>query len=254
MEAALAPALREEVDLVVHSGDLFDRSAPPSDAIATARKLLGEAARRVPVVLMPGNHDRRGLAATVGGLSGVRVCDGPERVVVGGVSFGMVPFVRTAEQWANQARDLGRVDLWVAHQAFHGVRVPGFMFRVGAQADTIGAGHLPPGATDVACGHLHPRQIVDVGGVRVVCPGSTERTAFSEAGDTKGYAIWTFGARWGVRFVDLATRALAVVHTEEDLDRVGAGTVVRAPIGLEREVRARGGWTVRVRRQLRLFA
>ena len=60
-EAALAPAMRQEVDLVVHSGDLFDRSKPPRAAVLHAARVLTEVARRVPVVVVHGNHDWRGL-------------------------------------------------------------------------------------------------------------------------------------------------------------------------------------------------
>ncbi|MEQ1502506.1 MAG: metallophosphoesterase, partial [Myxococcota bacterium] len=201
LELALAPALREEVDLVVHSGDLFDRSAPDRVAVAVARRLLGEAARRVPVVIIPGNHDRVGLTATIGGLPGVHVADVPERRVVGGLALGLVPYCRTAEAFAAAVAGFGAVDLVVAHQAFDGHRLPpspgraaGFRFRVGAQAETIGAQHLPRAVRHVACGHLHPRQVVEVGHATVVTPGSTERTAFAEAGQTKGYARWRFGA------------------------------------------------------------
>ncbi len=59
---ALAPALQGEVDAVVHTGDLFDRSQPPRRAVLAAAEWLGQVARRVPVVVMAGNHDRRGLA------------------------------------------------------------------------------------------------------------------------------------------------------------------------------------------------
>jgi hypothetical protein len=88
----------------------------------------------------------------------------------------------------------------------------------------------------------------------VVCPGSTERTAFSEAHETKGYAVWTLGARWTVQLVDLPARPLVVVESEPDLLRVQAGAVVRTTGTLEAEVRARGGWTLRIRRQLPLFS
>jgi predicted phosphodiesterase len=200
LELALAPAVREEVDVVVHSGDLFDRSHPDRPALAAARRLLGEAARRVPVLVMPGNHDRHGLAASVADLPGVHLADEPRRIEVGGVSFALVPFVRLAERFADALRRLGPADLVVAHQAFDGHRVPGFRFRVGAQPDTIGEPHLPEWVRHVMCGHLHPRQVVSVGAATVVCPGSTERTAFSEAEQTKGYALWQVGAevrhRW----------------------------------------------------------
>jgi DNA repair exonuclease SbcCD nuclease subunit len=256
--------VRGEVDLVVHTGDLFDRSRPPSDAVATARRLLGQAAARVPVVVIPGNHDRHGLGATIGGVAGVRVCDRPERLVVAGLVLAAVPYERDAADWAAAARlAVGPgADLLLAHQAFHGVRVPGFTFRAGAggQRDTIGAEHLPVGVGEVLCGHLHPRQIVHVGSARVVCPGSTERTAFSEAPQAKGYALWerpgpsaALGGGWNVRLVDLPTRPLLVLSSAAELDRVVPGAIVRCPTALAAEVHARGGWIAPARAQLSLF-
>jgi len=54
---------REQVDLVVHSGDLFDRPLPPIEALDIGLGglvLLGDHGRR-PVVVIAGNHDSPGL-------------------------------------------------------------------------------------------------------------------------------------------------------------------------------------------------
>ena len=56
---ALQPALHGEVDLVVHGGDLFDRSRVPEALVQIALEpLLEVAASGVPVFLVPGNHER----------------------------------------------------------------------------------------------------------------------------------------------------------------------------------------------------
>jgi DNA repair protein SbcD/Mre11 len=59
--AAIADA--EEVDLVLHSGDLFDRPLPPIDAIEIAFSGLSAltASGTRPVVVIAGNHDSPGL-------------------------------------------------------------------------------------------------------------------------------------------------------------------------------------------------
>lgn len=254
-ELALAPALRGEVDLVVHSGDLFDRSAPDRDALAAAHRLFGAVARRVPVVVLPGNHDRRGLSASLGAVTGVTVADAPTRHDIGGFVFATLPYHRDAAAFAAARRALGAVDWLVVHQAFDGHRVPTFRFRVGAQVDTIGAEHLEGHAGPVATGHLHPRQVVRVGECEVVCPGSTERTAFSEAPQTKGYARWAFsGSAWRWAFVDLPSRPLLQVGSEEELDAVVPGAVVRASPRWEAAIRARGAWVSPTRAQLPLFS
>lgn len=245
---ALGPALAGEVDLVVHSGDLFDRSRPPAEAVLAAGALLTEVGRQVPVVLLPGNHDRHGLLRHFPRPpSGVHVVDAPERLRVAGVSLALVPFRRDAEHWADDAGRAwgGGADLLVAHQAFHGAWAPGITFHEGAQRDTVGVRHLPPGVRHVLCGHLHPRQVVRVGEAEVVQPGSTERTSFVERDQVKGYCRWTLDRRVTWRFVDLPTRPMAVVEGEADVAGVGPGTLVRCRRpDLEREVEARGGWLV----------
>jgi hypothetical protein len=53
--------------------------------------------------------------------------------------------------------------------------------------------------------------LTEVGGAAVVCPGSTERTAFSGRHETKGYARWELGRQVGHRFVDLPSRPMVQV-------------------------------------------
>ena len=246
--AALAPALRGEVDLVVHAGDLFDRSRPPLPAVRAASLLIQRVARRVPVVLLAGNHDRRGLHAHLGpGHERLRVIDAPARVRIAGLWLGLVPHHRHAADWAGAARLAvgGGVDLLVTHQGFAGARVPGFTFRVGQPPETVDARHLPPGVSAVLNGHIHPRQVVHCGGVPIVYPGSTERTSGSEAGQTKGFALWSLGQspRW--RFVDLPTRPLRQVVGPPGVEAVQPGDLVSLPPerlrALAPAVAARGG-------------
>jgi DNA repair exonuclease SbcCD nuclease subunit len=246
--AALAPALREEVDLVVHAGDLFDRSRPPMPAVRAAARLLRQVAERVPVVVLAGNHDRRGLRTHLGsGSPGLHVVDAASRLRVAGLWLALVPHHRQAHGWGTAAREAvgGGVDLLVTHQGFAGARVPGFTFRVGLPAETVDARHLPTGVPAVLNGHIHPRQVVDCRGVPVVYPGSTERTSGSEAGQTKGYAVWSLGRDLGWRFADLASRPLRRVEDASSVGAVSPGELVSLPLGRLRDlapaVAARGG-------------
>jgi exonuclease SbcD len=67
----------EEVDLVVVSGDVYDRALPPVDAVALAEDALVRlAASRARVVLTSGNHDshqRLGFASRLIDAAGVHV-------------------------------------------------------------------------------------------------------------------------------------------------------------------------------------
>lgn len=249
---ALAPARWEEVDLVVHSGDLFNRSRPPRTWAQKAIETLCRAARRVPVVVISGNHDRRGLRRHLPTEApGLTVVDTPTRLTHRGVALGLVPFRRRADDWATAAREAvgPGVDLLVTHQAFDGARVPGLTFRVGAQRDTVGPQHLPPGISHVLCGHIHPRQVIEVGPTTVVHAGSTERTSFSECRQTKGTVLWDLGERRPWRYVDHPTRPMVVVTRPDQLGRVRPESLVNIPRrawteDLEQAVMARGGWVV----------
>lgn len=249
MEAALAPALNEEVDLVVHTGDLFDRSHPPRESVAAAIVLLSRVARRVPVLLSPGNHDRHGLLPHLSDTPGLHIFDEPGRFEHRGAAFGMVPYRREARDWtpaAKQATGPG-VEILFAHQSFDGARVPGFRFRAGRIPETVGPEDIPTGARVVASGHIHPRQVLRVGATRVVYCGSTERTSYAEAEETKGYTVWELGRATSWRFVDLPSRPMRWITAPEQVDEIKPAELV----GLARDMRtieledaalARGAW------------
>ena len=56
---ALQPALRGEVELVVHGGDVFHRpGVPPSLVYQGMEPLMEVAEAGIPVVVVPGNHER----------------------------------------------------------------------------------------------------------------------------------------------------------------------------------------------------
>lgn len=227
---ARALARAQGVDLVVHSGDLFDRSRPPETAVRFAWELLARVAKDVPVLIIAGNHDRRGLFGALGDPPpGVTLVDTARIVPFGGLRLACVPHTPQADHWSAQARELSRqgADLWVAHNAFDGVRVPKFTFRVGRPPETVGAAGLPPGVRHVLCGHLHPRQTVMVGSATIVCAGSTVRTGFREGAPPKGTVRWDLGARVTYAFEPLTTPDWVLVQKEADLAPVCDGTVVR---------------------------
>jgi len=255
MRSALQPALRGEVDAVIHSGDVFDRSRPPQAAIGVADALLRQVARCVPTYVIPGNHDRHGVCRTLPvGAPGLTVCDRPTRVVLGDVAIAMVPYRRTPESWRIAAQNaVGHGADWlVAHQAFDGQNVPGLTFRSGVQRDTLRGADVPRGITHILCGHIHPRQRIVTDGITVVTPGSTERTSFSEAQQTKGYAIWDSDRPTPWAFHDLDARPMKRVSQESDLARIDAGDWVATTPAWADAAQRRGALvTVRQPRQAR---
>src|SRR3989442_15237630 len=50
---------KTKLDAILIAGDIYDRSVPPTDAVEALDYFVSEAvlSHRVPVVLIPGNHD-----------------------------------------------------------------------------------------------------------------------------------------------------------------------------------------------------
>ena len=99
-ERALEPARRGQVDLVVHGGDLLFRSKVRRELVYRAFEPLIEVARRgVPVVVVPGNHERSAIPyPLLAAHSGLHILDRPRTVQLeaGGsrVALSGFPFQR----------------------------------------------------------------------------------------------------------------------------------------------------------------
>ncbi len=75
----------ERPDVILLSGDLYDRSVPPEDAVKMLDQFLSKTILelKVPVVLIPGNHDsntRVGVGAELLRASGLHVFATPESI------------------------------------------------------------------------------------------------------------------------------------------------------------------------------
>ena len=57
-------------DLILHTGDLFDASRPPYEALQLGVRALGRLARMAPTVVIAGNHDSSMLLRVIDDLAG----------------------------------------------------------------------------------------------------------------------------------------------------------------------------------------
>jgi len=202
-ERALEAARTGEVDVVVHGGDLLYRSRVPAwlaeAALAPLKRL---ASFGVPVLLVPGNHERARMPYPLLALhDGLHVFDRPRSVVLEarGVRAAFVGFPYTweirrrfREILAAAARDAPSTDVRVLclHQCIEGATCePGnFTFRDGA--DVIRAADMPVDVAVTLSGHIHRHQVLrPAGRAPVIYAGSVERTSFAEATETKGFVV-----------------------------------------------------------------
>ncbi|MCW2545179.1 MAG: nuclease SbcCD, subunit [Frankiales bacterium] len=193
----------EAVDVVVVSGDVYDRAVPPLEAVelcSSAFARLRSAGARV--VVISGNHDsarRLGFGASLIDASGVylrtsfETCDVP--VVIDGVPFFAIPYVEPASVGLvghagvlSSALDRVRavappVSVVLAH-----CWVAGGEASESERDITVGGVSRVPvslfdGFSYGALGHLHGPQVVTD---RLRYSGSPFAYSFSEASQTKG--------------------------------------------------------------------
>jgi DNA repair exonuclease SbcCD nuclease subunit len=243
----LAAAVERRVDLVIHGGDLFFRSRVPEAVVDLVYgELLAFAENGIPLVIVPGNHERSRLPVSLflrhpgihvfDAPTTIRFCLGDARVALAGF-----PSVRrnVRKDFQELLADTGLDDepadvrLLCLHQTIEGASVGpvGYTFRSGH--DVIRQRDLPGSLHAVLAGHIHRHQVLRgkiAGGQAppVIYPGSTERTSFAEADETKGFCTLGFerssGGEWcleGVDFAALPARPMVTVEVPEVLPASG---------------------------------
>jgi len=202
-ERALEPARAGEVDVVVHGGDLLFRSRVPAWVAEMALAPLKRIASfGVPVLLVPGNHERGQIPYPLLAMhEGLHVFDRPRTVVLDtrGVRVAFIGFPYThdvrrrfPQVFAAATRENTRADVRVLciHHCVEGATCgPGnFTFRFGA--DVIRSADLPTDVAVTLSGHIHRHQVLrPLAKPPVIYSGSVERTSFAEAPETKGFVV-----------------------------------------------------------------
>lgn len=225
---ALAPALAGEVDVVLHGGDLHYRAkVSPALSAAALEPLLQVARRGVPVLLVPGNHERSRLPFPVLALhQGLHVFDRPRTFVLEArgvrVAFAGFPYAKDVRaRFATLQQDTGHeradadVRVLCLHHCVEGATCgPGtFTFRGGD--DVIRRRELSSRFAAVLSGHIHRHQVLP-GAPPVIYAGSVERTSFAEVDEVKGAVRLELGREGLVRqvFDPLPARPMCTCEVE----------------------------------------
>jgi DNA repair exonuclease SbcCD nuclease subunit len=226
---------------VVHGGDLLFRSRVPASLVQRALEPLARvAAGGVPVLLLPGNHERSAIPyPLLAARERLHVLREPSTFVVEcrglRVAFAGFPYARDVRRSftsllaaTGYRRVAADARVLCLHQCVEGASCgppPGYTFREGA--DVVAARDLPADVAVVLCGHIHRHQVLrrDLRGrplpAPVVYAGSVERTSFAEREEEKGcvlVSVATGGAGGrlaGCEFRTLPARPMRVVELED---------------------------------------
>ncbi|MCH7871540.1 MAG: metallophosphoesterase family protein, partial [Planctomycetes bacterium] len=226
----VARALECDVDLVIHAGDVFDKPAPGDGLVtAAAEPLLRIACAGIPVVVVPGNHERSCIPASL--------LLAHERIHIAGepatfrfrlrgcrVSIAAMPCIRrcSAERFAaavaktGWAEARGDIHLLAVHQTFESAVCGPVSFRFRSGDDVIERDDVPSEFAYVAAGHIHRHQVLDSphdNGPPIVYSGSCDRVSFAEVDEPKGCVLIEIGSDGGLthRFIEHAVRPMVAV-------------------------------------------
>jgi DNA repair exonuclease SbcCD nuclease subunit len=279
--AALEPALTGRADLVVHGGDVFNRSRVPTSLAWQAFEPLARVADGgVPVYVVPGNHERGRIPQLrLARHPGIHVFDRPRTFAlnVRGVSVALAGFPSERHDVRMKFTDLlantewraanASVRLLCLHQCVEGATVGPGDFTFTTAADVIRGRDVPAGLTAVLTGHIHRHQVLtrDLRGrplaAPVLYPGSIERTSIAEADERKGFMLVEVtctdsAAHVDWQFHELPARPLVrrELHletiTDDQLEPTIRSFVAEAPADAVLTIRVVGPLTERARRVL----
>ncbi|MDZ7702787.1 MAG: DNA double-strand break repair protein Mre11 [Halobacteriales archaeon] len=186
----VADAVADEVDAVVHAGDLFhDRRPALADIHGTIEVLRELREAGIPLYAVVGNHERtRGqqwldLFETLGLATRL----GPEPAVVGDVALYGLDFVPRSRRDALEYE-------FAPHDAAHAALVSHGLFEPFAHADWDTEAVLESATVEfdaMLLGDNHQPGVEEVAGTWVTYCGSTERVDATER-DERGYNLVTF--------------------------------------------------------------
>lgn len=209
-----------KVDLVLHSGDVYERKSTPLERAAAA-EFFQQLALTAPVVVVRGNHDSLDdlpLLERLETAHPITVVESARMVRAGGAQIACLGWPQKASVLAAAAAEGREAGEQAAAAALRHVlrgldalfEGPGprlFLAHAMVRGSVTSTGQplvgcdLELGLDDLALvdaqafllGHIHMPQQWMIGTAPVIYPGSPRRTAFGEIED-KGYVVVEFGA------------------------------------------------------------
>ena len=221
-EQVVADAIADDVDAVVHAGDLFhDRRPELQDILGTLSVLRDLNDADVPFLAIVGNHETKRDAQWLDLFESLGLATrlGAEPVTIGNTAFYGLDFVPRSQR---EGLDYD----FASHDADHAALVAHGLFEPFDYADWDTERLLAESTVDfdaLLLGDNHKPDKVEMDGTWVTYCGSTERASADERED-RGYNIVRFEGDVAISRRGLPTREFVFVDVElaehEGLERV----------------------------------
>lgn len=225
-------AIQLQVDYVIHCGDVFEKPTVPAFLVdQTYEQFLRIANAGIPLVIVPGNHERSVLPPSlflnhpnIHVFTAASTFDFPGLSISGFPYFkgnirGQFPSIRQTLE--NELRS-ENFNILCVHHAIDGVKAGYQFFEFKNRPDTLNINDLPGDFDLILSGHIHKYQILGVADKRgkevpIIYSGSTERTMFDEIDEVKGYHLLEInGKSFDHKFIPLSTRDMHRIDLREE--------------------------------------
>ncbi len=246
-ENVLNEAVSKKADLVLHGGDMFNRSSPKKAVIKKAYDIIQKFAENdIPLVAIPGNHDKSVLPESLISHFNTNIYFMNKLKLLGLSEVAILSFPfegnspRTIfEKVAKIAKENPAQKIVVlCHQLFDGACFGPHNHIFTKRIDTLETEKLPENVLLVISGHIHRSQELQNG--RVYYTGSIERTSFMEITEPKGYLLIdieddfhkvqfceTKNKHWEVLEIDIKNTAMLSSVIEDENIEIDSRTLIR---------------------------
>ena len=220
-----------QVDLLVHTGDFFFRSKIPQQIIDKAYEILLEFAKNdIPIVLVPGNHERSKFPISLllnhkninifTQSKKFEFCLKGYKLFLAGFPYQKNNIRQEFPKLVGKILPQQNYDLKMLclHQIVEGAKVGPADFTFSKAANVIKISDIPSVFDLILAGHIHKKQILwknkSQKKIPIIYPGSTERTSFAEKDEVKGFFIMEFTKEKNntnlnnLEFIELPTRTM----------------------------------------------
>ena len=195
-ENVLNEAVSKKADLVLHGGDMFNRSSPKKVVIKKAYDIIHKFAENdIPLVAIPGNHDKSVLPESLINHFNNNIYFMNKLTLLGLSEVAILSFPFEGNSPRNIFKKVAKIAkenpaqkiIVLCHQLFDGACFGPHNHVFTNKIDTLETEKLPENVLLVITGHIHRSQKLQ--NSRVFYTGSIERTSFMEITEPKGYLL-----------------------------------------------------------------